>query len=288
MILRQALPAAAAALPGQATVRRPLSRARTLGLRYVRTGPVTDEPVLVVPGGPELASVLPYAGLRAMAARLGIDVLMVEHRGLGLSRRDAAGHDLEPEDLTVDAVGEDLLAVLDAVGAPRALVYGSSYGAYLAAALGERAAERVSVMVLDSPLLTTRALRAERRAVRAALWDGSVPGTAVLAVRVRELSGRGTPDDELVDALRAAYELGGTELARRVTQAWRRGRGRLAREVLLAWADHGLEPEGGSWPAFYEYDLVSSLATRELDFSPRARRRPARRGQRVPRGRGRR
>lgn len=120
MILRQALPAAAAALPGQGTVRRPLSRARTLGLRYVRTGPVTDEPVLVVPGGPGLASVLPYAGLRAMAARLGIDVLMVEHRGLGLSRRDAAGHDLEPEDLTVDAVVEDLLAVLDAVGAPRA------------------------------------------------------------------------------------------------------------------------------------------------------------------------
>ncbi|WP_228524725.1 alpha/beta fold hydrolase [Actinomyces haliotis] len=268
MIMRQVLPRAAAALPGQGTVRRPLSRARALDLRYVRTGPVTDEPVLVIPGGPGLASVLPYAGLRARAARLGTDVLMVEHRGVGLSRRDTTGHDLLPEDLTVDAVVDDLLAVLDAVGAPRALVYGSSYGAYLAAALGERAPERVAAMVLDSPLLTARALRAERRAVRAALWDGSVPGTSVLAARVRSLSGDGVPDDELVDALRAAHELGGADLARRVTAAWRRGRGRLARALLLAWAGHGPEPEGGSWPAFYEYDLVSALARRELDFSP--------------------
>ena len=53
-----------------------------------------------------------------------------------------------------------------------------------------------------------------------------------------------------------------------VTDAWARGRGRLARALLLAWAGHGPEPEGGSWPAFYEYDLVSALALRELDFSP--------------------
>ena len=107
MIMRQVLPRAAAALPGQGTVRRPLSRARALDLRYVRKGPVTDEPVLVIPGGPGLASVLPYAGLRARAARLGTDVLMVEHRGVGLSRRDTTGHDLLPEDLTVDAVLAD-------------------------------------------------------------------------------------------------------------------------------------------------------------------------------------
>ncbi|AMD88188.1 hypothetical protein AXF14_12105 [Actinomyces radicidentis] len=268
MIMRQVLPRAAAALPGQGTVRRPLSRARALDLRYVRSGPVTEEPVLVIPGGPGLASVPPYAGLRARTSRIGVDVLMVEHRGVGLSRRDTTGHDLLAEDLTVDAVIDDLLSVLDAVRAPRALVFGSSYGAYLAVALGERAPERVAAMVLDSPLLTTRALRAERRAVRAALWEGSVPGSAVLSARVRALSHGGLPDDELVDALRAAWELGGPELSRAVTDAWARGRGRLARALLLAWAGHGPEPEGGSWPAFYEYDLVSALALHELDFSP--------------------
>lgn len=131
MILHQALPRAAAALPGQGTVRRPLSRARALDLRYVRSGPVTEEPVLVIPGGLGLASVPPYAGLRARTSRIGVDVLMVEHRGVGLSRRDTDGKDLLPEDLTVDAVVDDLLAVLDAFGAPHALVYGSSYGAYL-------------------------------------------------------------------------------------------------------------------------------------------------------------
>lgn len=97
-------------------------------LRYVRSGPRTSTPALIIPGGPGLASVLPYRGLRRRAAAGGLDVLMVEHRGVGRSRRDEAGHVLPPAAMRITAVLDDFAAVLDAESVDRAYVVGSSYG----------------------------------------------------------------------------------------------------------------------------------------------------------------
>lgn len=52
-------------------------------------------PVLVIPGGPGAASVLPFDPLRRSLAARGLDVIMMEHRGVGLSRLDAEGRDLQ-------------------------------------------------------------------------------------------------------------------------------------------------------------------------------------------------
>lgn len=122
---------------------------------YVRSGPPCGVPVLIIPGGPGLASVLPYRTLRRMAAARNLPVIMVEHRGVGLSRQDRYGVDLPHEALTIEQVA-DLAAVLDDCCVPRAVVYGSSYGTYLAQALGIRHPDRIAAMVLDSPMLTAQ------------------------------------------------------------------------------------------------------------------------------------
>src|SRR5699024_4282234 len=84
------------------------------------------------PGGPGTASVLPFDPLRRSLAARGLDVLMMEHRGVGLSRLDAEGHDLPREAMRVREVIADLVAVLDHARVDRVAVYGSDYGAYLA------------------------------------------------------------------------------------------------------------------------------------------------------------
>ena len=52
------------------SLRRPASGAApAFDLSYVRSGPRGATPVVIIPGGPGLASVLPYRGLRRRAAR---------------------------------------------------------------------------------------------------------------------------------------------------------------------------------------------------------------------------
>ena len=70
-----------------------------------------------------------------------------------MSRHDDAGADLPPAALTVEQVVDDIAAVLDDADVHRAVIYGTSYGSYLAAGLGVRHPGRVHAMVLDSPLL---------------------------------------------------------------------------------------------------------------------------------------
>ncbi|GAB3673165.1 hypothetical protein [Saccharopolyspora tripterygii] len=76
--------------PGLRWLRRPVvsGEQRQFDLAYVRAGPRSDRPLLVLPGGPGLASVLPYRPLRADATARGMDTIMIEHRGVGLSRTD--------------------------------------------------------------------------------------------------------------------------------------------------------------------------------------------------------
>ncbi|MFZ1382115.1 MAG: hypothetical protein WAS54_04910, partial [Scrofimicrobium sp.] len=73
-------------------------------LAYVRTGPRQAIPTVIIPGGPGLASILPYRSVRRQAAADGIDVIMVEHRGVGFSRADVTGGDLPQSAMWVDLV----------------------------------------------------------------------------------------------------------------------------------------------------------------------------------------
>jgi pimeloyl-ACP methyl ester carboxylesterase len=191
-----------AALPGVRSVRRPVttSPAELFDLFYIRTGERSAHPLVVIPGGPGVASIGHYRGLRRRAAASGLDVIMVEHRGVGMSRHDDAGADLPPAALTVEQVVDDIAAVLDDADVHQAVIYGTSYGSYLAAGLGVRHPGRVHAMILDSPLLNQDDIEIVRRTLRGMFWHGDDPRTADLAAKVRRLADRGamTPADERI------------------------------------------------------------------------------------------
>jgi proline iminopeptidase len=65
-----------AALPGVRPVRRPVSpgSADEFDLYYVRTGRRSAHPLVIIPGGPGVASVQMYQRLRRRATATGLDV----------------------------------------------------------------------------------------------------------------------------------------------------------------------------------------------------------------------
>lgn len=252
-----------AAQPGVRAVRRPLvaGAGDQFDLHYVRTGRKSAHPIVVIPGGPGAASVALYRAFRRKAAHAGLDVIMVEHRGVGLSRQDDDGRDLPPEAMTVDAAVDDIAAVLDDAGVEAAHIYGASYGTYLAAGFGVRHSGRVAGMVLDSPLLSAGDIAEVRAHVRAVLWDGE-PGTEELAAMIRELVARGDFGPTAVLRATGLYELAGPDILRRQLELLVAGHDWL-------WAAVGLgtrlmvERE----TAFHhEPDLVERIAYRELNY----------------------
>ena len=116
-----------AGLPGVRPVRRPIvaGGSEEFDLFYVRIGKKSAHPLVIIPGGPGAASVALYSGLRRRAASEGLDVIMVEHRGVGLSRHDDSGADLPPEALTIDNAVSDVAAVLDDAQVDTAVIYGT-------------------------------------------------------------------------------------------------------------------------------------------------------------------
>lgn len=253
-----------ASLAGVRPIRRPIRRGsdEEFDLYYVRTGRKSAHPLVVIPGGPGAASIALYRSLRRHAAIDGLDVIMVEHRGVGLSRHDDAGHDLPPEALCVDMVVDDVAAVLDDARVDQAVVYGASYGTYLAAGLGVRHPARIHTMVLDSPLLSAEDINEVRAQIRRVLWEGVVPEDADLAAKVRRLVSDGVLDPTAV--LRAAdmYGIAGPEVLRRQL------------DLLLAghdwlWAAVGLGTRlllERQTPYHHEPDLVERIAYRELNY----------------------
>lgn len=249
-------------------MRRPVDGqgGRAFDLHYVRMGPSSTVPVLIVPGGPGIASVRPYRSLRASAGRQGLAVIMVEHRGVGLSRCDDDGVDLPQSALTIEAAVDDLAAVLDDCGVEQAVVYGASYGSYLAQAFGVRHPDRVAGMVLDSPLLRADRGSAARDNLRRLFWDGGDPQTAALASTVRSLVATGAvPAHEVAPVLQVAYELAGPARMQQLldlvatgggrrTWRWVHGstRGQMARRVRY----------------IMEFDLVGAILFRQLGFAP--------------------
>jgi pimeloyl-ACP methyl ester carboxylesterase len=255
-----------AALPGVRSVRRPVHAdgPDEFDLFYVRVGEPSAHPLVIIPGGPGAASVALYRGLRKHAASEGLDVIMVEHRGVGMSRHDDGGVDLPPESLTVDAAVDDVAAVLDDTGVAEAVVYGTSYGSYLAAGLGVRHPDRVHAMILDSPLLAADDIDAVRSAIRRVLWDGDEPGTADLATKVRNLVAHGVLTPASTQLAANMYGLGGPELLGRQLDL-------LLKDHDWVWGAVGLGTRllaERNTPFHNEPDLVGRIGYRELNYGP--------------------
>ncbi|TRW80911.1 alpha/beta hydrolase [Mycolicibacterium sp. 018/SC-01/001] len=268
---RRRVHAKLAALPGVRPVRRPFGTGPASGssgadgefdLYYVRSGRKSAHPLLVIPGGPGACSVALYRAFRRRAALAGLDVIMVEHRGVGLSRHDDAGQDLPAEALTVRAVVDDLAAVLDDAHVEKAIVYGASYGTYLAAGLGVSHPSRVQSMVLDSPLLSADDIDEVRAQTRRVLWDGTEPGTAELAAKVRRLVDTGVVTSKDVQLIGDMYGVAGPDVLCRQL------------DLLLAghdwlWAAVGFGERNlmeRKTPYQHEPDLVERIAYRELNY----------------------
>ncbi|KZS69082.1 alpha/beta hydrolase [Mycobacterium kansasii] len=253
-----------AKLPGVRPVRRPVSPGSDdeFDLYYVRTGRKSVHPLVIIPGGPGVASMRLYQGLRRRAAAAGLDVIMIEHRGVGMSRHDGSGADLPPEALTIDQVVDDVAAVLDDAHVDSAVAYGTSYGTYIAAGLGVRHPGRVKAMILDSPVLSRHDIALARDAIRRLLLKGDSPETAALAPKVRRLVDSGVMTASAAQVAAAIYGYGGAKLLGRQldllldsrTMLWR-GLCRITTAV------------NRKVPYRYENDLVSRIAFRELDYA---------------------
>ncbi len=206
-----------AALPGVRPVRRPVSpgSAEEFDLYYVRCGRKSAHPLVILPGGPGVASLLLYKGLRRRFAAAGLDVIMIEHRGVGMSRHDDSGADLPPQAITVDQVVDDVAAVLDDAHVDSAVIYGISYGTYIAAGVGVRHPGRVRAMILDSPLLSAGDTVDVRDAIRRLLLKGDTSETAELAPKVRRLLDDGVMTPLAGQIAATMYGYGGTALLNR-------------------------------------------------------------------------
>lgn len=253
-----------AEMPGVRPVRRPISPGSSdeFDLYYVRTGRKSAHPLVIIPGGPGVASLQVYKGLRRRAANAGLDVIMIEHRGIGMSRHDDSGADLPPEAITVDQVVDDVAAVLDDARVDSAVIYGTSYGSYIAAGLGVRHPGRVQAMILDSPLLSRHDILVVRDAVRGLLFDGDTPETAALAPKVRKLVDAGLLSGSAGEIATTIYAYGGASLLDRELDLLLSGR------KAVWWAlSRGSAIVSLNVAYRHEVDLVSRIALRELDYA---------------------
>ncbi len=251
-----------AALQGVRPVRRPISPGsrEEFDLYYVRAGRKSAHPLVIIPGGPGVASVQMYKGLRRRAAAAGLDVIMIEHRGVGMSRHDDSGADLPPEAITVNQVVDDIAAVLDDAHVDAAVIYGASYGTYIASGFGVRHPGRVRAMILDSPLLSRHDIVIVRRAIRRLLLRGDSPETATLAPKMRKLVDAGVMTAAATQVVATIYGYGGAGLLERQLDLLLDGR------KLLWWALSRFTTLS-NLPYRYEEDLVSRIAFRELDYA---------------------
>jgi proline iminopeptidase len=223
-------------------------------LAYAEAG--AGPTLVLLPGGPGLASVLPYRRIRRRLAAAGFRVVTPEHRGVGLSRRLPGGAPLPLEAVTMEQAARDALAVLDAVGGDRAILAGTSYGGFLALETARRGGGRFEALVVDSAGASVEP--SERELQRALFWDGAEPGFAGIARQVRAIAGAGTvSDDELALAVPLVYEVAGREALERLLARAAAGHARVLRRLSRMGAQ---EFEGGRVPLVFDGDLVAPIA----------------------------
>ena len=154
------------------------------------------------------------------------------------------------------------MAVLDDAHVDKAIMYGASYGTYIAAGVGVRHPQRVAGMILDSPVLSADDVDVVRTAIRQVLWDGTDSETADLAPKVRQLVGNGVLTPAAGQLAAAVYGFGGPALLNRQLDLLLKGRhglwtlmDRLARLLIARKAPYRNEP-----------DLVGRIGFRELNY----------------------
>lgn len=252
------------------TVYRDAGLGRLFPLRYVRSGFQSELPtIMMVPGGPGIASVFPYELLRRDMANRGLDVVMMEHRGVGMSRSDARGEDLPRESMRIEYVLDDMRAVLDHAGVQSAVLYGSGYGAYLTQRFALQYPHRVEALILDSPHTSVRDEQAFQQALRRYYWDGAFERTESIAAAVRRIVQQEiVPVVETGPVLAAVHEYGGVSAVRDLVDLLVMGRGQLA------WTSIYQILMGREWfnstPFVFENDLVGSISVTELGFGSSA------------------
>ena len=232
-------------------------------LTYTDSGDEGDRPTLVViPGGPGFASVLPYAYYRPRIARAGFRVVMVEHRGVGLSRQDAEGNDLPVEAMWSEYAARDILAVLDHLGVEKAWLHGTSYGGYLAQLIGVLVPERVEGMFLDTTMFSSRDGELQREHVRRLFLRGESPETPRIASQVQELlaSGKAT-DEEITEVVPPVYEFLGPRVLERLLRLVAAGR-RTEWKFLHRQLRKELDDEAD--PFVFHFDRAGVIWHREL------------------------
>lgn len=254
-----------AKLPGVRPVRRPVSPGsdQQFDLYYVRTGHKSAHPLVVIPGGPGVASMRLYQAFRRRAAAAGLDVIMIEHRGVGMSRHDDSGADLPPEALTIEQVVDDVAAVLDDAQVDSAVIFGSSYGSYVAAGVGVRHPGRVHAMILDSPVLSHHDIAQVRDALRGVLLDGDTAETRKLAPKIRRLVDSGVMTPTAGQIAATIYGYGGVAMLEHQVNLLLTGRKMLWRAIVRV-TTMGVSRKA---PYRYEPDLVNRIALRELDYA---------------------
>ena len=167
-----------------------------------------------------------------------------------------------PEALTIDQVVDDVAAVLDDAQVDKAVIYGTSYGTYVAAGVGVRHPDRVHGMILDSPVLSAHDIDAVRDATRRLLWDGDTPETADLAPKVRRLVDQDMLSPEAAQLAAAMYGFAGPAVLRRQLDLLLAGRRGL-------WSALGIGARflfERKVPYRHEPDLVGRIGYRELNY----------------------
>ncbi|GAA1482226.1 alpha/beta fold hydrolase [Gordonia sinesedis] len=182
-----------------------------------------------------------------------------------MSRTDIDGCDLPPAAMTARAVVEDIVAALDAEGITKANIYGSSYGSYVAQAIGAWFPDRVSGMILDSAMDGADQFREVRENARDLLWEGNSSTTATAARLLREVVDTGQAEvGAASEVAQIAYEFAGIETLERLLRGFR------ARRATRTWkwlAGLGANDTNRISPYIMEFDLVGRIAFRELNYA---------------------
>ena len=235
----------------------------TFPLAYTDLGAQDARPTLVViPGGPGFASVAPYAFYRPRIARAGFRVVMIEHRGVGLSRHDARGESLPVEATRVEYAVRDVVAVLDLLGVDKAWLHGTSYGGYLAQAIGVEAPQRVAGMFLDTATFSSKDGEVQREHNRKLFLRGESSQTARIAGLVRSLLASGdATDEELTEVVPPVYEVLGARATEKLLEPVAAGR-RTELEYPHRQLRKELDDEGD--PFGFDFSLAGAIWYREL------------------------
>lgn len=109
------------------------------GLFYEDYGPA-DAPAVVLSSG--LGGTAGYWSASLAALSKAHRVILYDHRGTGRSDRDIAG------DLTLDRIGDDIVALLDTLAIPRATLIGHAIGGMAGLAIALAAPDRLERLVV--------------------------------------------------------------------------------------------------------------------------------------------